>query len=145
MVIAQAPDYGVIPETPGFKFQDFVECHQRKAQLEKELAQVKARMIQLEGQALHELEEMGTTSIRTKSGHTVYLAKEVYASLVEDKEQAHEALRRHGLDYMVKDNVNGNTLSSWVRERDREENAIPPELAEVLRITRRLRVKVKKS
>ena len=126
-------------------FQEIVDCSRRKGELEKELDHLKVRMGALEKQAIDRFMEMGARSIKTTGGQTVYLQNEVYASLISDKERAHEVLRSHGLDYMIKDSVNGNTLSSWVREQEKEDIPIPPEVEEVLSVRRNTRVKVKSS
>lgn len=137
-------------QAAGARFQAYIECHQREEELKRELAEVKARMEHLEAQAQREMDDLGTQSIRTRSGHTVYLQKELYASLIADKEKAHAALRRHGLDYLIKDNVNGQSLSAYVREQDREKDennaaGLHPELQEVIRVSRRIRVRIRKS
>lgn len=126
-------------------FQQIVERTRRKNELEKELDRVKLDLDALEKQAVDRFMEMGLSSIKTKEGQTVHLQKELFASLISDKEQAHAVLRRHGLEYMVKDNVNGQTLSSWVREQEKEEIPIHPEVEAVLNVKRRLRVRVKSS
>jgi hypothetical protein len=55
-----------------------------------------------------------------------------------------EILRKHQLDWMIKPTVNGQTLSSWVREQERASDAIdftafveslPEDLRSVLRIS----------
>ena len=84
---------------------------------------------------------------KTMNGETVYLQREIWASLVKDEngelEDAHQALREHGLAWLVNDNVNGLKLSAWVREQERQETEIPEELLPYLKISKPYRVKVR--
>ena len=81
---------------------------------------------------------------KTMNGETVYLQRELWASLVRDEngdlDAAHQALREHGLAWLVQDNVNGQKLSSWVREQETE---IPEDLLPYLKISKPYRVKVR--
>ena len=84
---------------------------------------------------------------KTMNGETVYLQQELWASLVRDEngdlEAAHQALREHGLAWLVQDNVNGQKLSSWVREQEKQETEIPEDLLPYLKISKPYRVKVR--
>jgi regulator of replication initiation timing len=55
---------------------------------------------------------------KMETGETMYIQKSVYASLVRDEDGehdgAHKALRDNGLEWLVEDKVNSNSLSGWV-------------------------------
>ncbi len=76
-----------------------------------------------------------------------YLSREVFASLAPEEngghEEAHAALRRNGLGYMVKDGVNANTLRAYVREREGLGEEIPRDLRPSIRVTEVFRVRVR--
>ena len=84
---------------------------------------------------------------KTMTGETVYLQRDSWTSLVQNKdgsmEEAHQALREHGLAWLVKDNVNGRTLSAWVREQEKQETEIPEDLLPFLKISKAYKVKVR--
>ena len=84
---------------------------------------------------------------KNTDGVTVFLQREIWASLVKDEngelEDAHQALRDNGLAWLVNDNVNGQKLSAWVREQERQETEIPKELLPFLKISKPYRVKVR--
>ena len=84
---------------------------------------------------------------KNMKGETVFLHRDLWTSLVQDEtgsvEEAHQALRDHGLAWLVKDNVNGRTLSAWVREQAKQETEIPEDLLPFLKISKAYRVKVR--
>ena len=84
---------------------------------------------------------------KNMNGEMVYLQRDLRASLVRDEngdlEEAHQALREHGLAWLVKDNVNGNSLSAWIREQKTQNTEIPEDLLPFLKISKPYRVKVR--
>ena len=81
------------------------------------------------------------------TGETMYVQKSVYASLVRDEDGehdgAHKALRDNGLEWLVEDNVNSNSLSGWVREQRKQESEIPEGMLPFLNISEVYRLKVR--
>ncbi len=73
---------------------------------------------------------------------TLYLHRQVWASPAEGKNRSDvaAALQANGMGELVNPNYNSNTLSAWVRERVKSEEAIPSGLADVLNITERVEV-----
>ena len=125
---------------------EYVDLHQRKNELELEEKEVKARLEVLEAEVLEQFMELGVSQMKIPNGGpTVYLQGETFASLISDKARAHEVMERHDLGYMIKPNVNAQTLRSWVIEQDRNQTEIDQEVLEVLNISKRTRVKVKAS
>ena len=84
---------------------------------------------------------------KNMTGEMVYLQRDLWTSLVQDEtgsvKEAHQALRDHGLAWLVKDNVNGKTLSAWVREQEKQETEIPEDLLPFLKISKVYKVKVR--
>ena len=84
---------------------------------------------------------------KNTEGVTVYLQRETWASLVKDEngslDDAHEALRSNDLGWLVQDNVNGQRLSSWVREKEKQKEEIPASLLPFLKISKPYKVKVR--
>ncbi len=76
---------------------------------------------------------------------TLYLHRQVWASPAEGKERTDvaAALVAAGMGELVNPNYNSNTLSAWVRERVKADEAIPAGLADVLNITERIEVNVR--
>ena len=84
---------------------------------------------------------------KNTEGVTVYLQREIWASLVKDEDgsldDAHEALRSNDLGWLVQDNVNGQKLSAWVREKEKQKEEIPANLLPFLKISKPYKVKVR--
>ena len=126
--------------------QEYVDCYQRKKTLERETKENNARIETLQDEVLREFMEQGARSISLKNGATVYIHTDTYASLKNDedgsKDNAHRVMRKYKLGYMVKPNVNAQTLRSWVIQQRDEEIPIPDELRAVLNITEKESVRV---
>jgi hypothetical protein len=110
----------------------------RKREIEKELRTLEEplRMSFIEaGAANLALERDGNRT-------TLYLHRQVWASPAEgkDRKDVAAALVSIGMGELVNPNYNSNTLSAWVRERVKAEEAIPEGLVDVLNITERIEV-----
>ena len=68
----------------------------------------------------------------TLSGWTAYLDRKVYASAGGDMDGLVNALQSAGEFDLVKETVNGNTLSGWVREFDPDRLLSADEIVEKL-------------
>lgn len=106
----------------------------RKASLEAEVKEINKKIENLQEVLLEEAFEEGidkmTVSIgNDENGHpikrTVYLQRKVWAGHNGDQEQLNEALRQAGLEEYIKETVNTNSLSAFVREYDPEHNLDP--------------------
>ena len=132
----------IAQETVGEKVNPIVEyadCYDRVKELEREMKEEKAKLEALEELALRQFTEAGEELVRLSDGTTVYIHRDTRLSLVSDedgtKETAHRVLRKRGLSYMVKNNVNLQTLRSWYTTQVKEENPIHPEVMEVLKVS----------
>ena len=127
--------------------QEFAKLHQEYRNLKERTDKVKEKMDRVEEKVLDQFAELGIRSVGTNNGMTVYLQTETHASVLEDengsKEKAHNVFRKHGLDYMVKPQVNSNTLRGYITEQKREGNILPEELMRHIKVTERPRVRVR--
>ena len=94
---------------------EYVALAKQKADLDAELKSVKAKMKKLELGLIDFFTENGMQSSNV-DGRTCYLHRQVWASL-KDKDAGAEVFKRCGLGDMVKESINGQTLSAWVREQ----------------------------
>lgn len=101
--------------------------------MEKRKIQARERVINQELATLEDLVkdimgQNGWSSVSTEDG-VVFIRREVFARLRKDEEgsyeSAYQALREAGLEYMVKDTVNTQTLTAYVREQEDCEEPLP--------------------
>ena len=78
----------------------------------------------------------------------MYLDKTIWASPIDDvdgtKNGAHQALKRARLGYMVKTNVNAQTLSAYVRERVNDGKELFPSIKAWINVTEKPSVRVRR-
>lgn len=137
----------------------YVKLNTIKKDLEKKLEATKVLIATMEEKMVKYFQDHGLQNL-TSSGSTVYLQRQLFASLT-DKEAAHAKLKEYGHGELVKDNVNSNSLSAWVRELiDEHEKKTPDEidtkdlntkldlpkdLRDLIRVTEKFSVRVRKS
>ena len=91
-----------------------IELAARKAELEKQLDDIKEQIAVAQGDVLDYMQENGMQSVKI-GGHTVYLRRDIYASTVEG-DDALSIVRDHGYGDAVRTLINAQTASSIVRE-----------------------------
>lgn len=117
----------------------------RRAKATKEacdaaLELAKDELQRAEQAALDAFERAGIQSIKL-DGRTTYLRRDLYASTRKGaKEALIAALRHHELADLVGETVSGQSLSAYVREREREGDEVPPEIAEHITVAEVFRV-----
>jgi len=84
---------------------------------EDEVEDLKKQRIEVEATLLMEFQKEGVQRI-TADGRTVWLDRKLWASAAGP--ELPNALKVAGLGSMVREQVNGQTLSAWVREYDPE-------------------------
>lgn len=121
-----------------------VELRKRRDELESLLNEVRKEENALSLALVEDFTESQVQSVNLKAlGATLYKHRTLSATLIKDDlEAAHEALRGAGLGWMVKPNVNPQTLSAWVRDLEKNKQEMPPGLAAVLDVYEEYRVKV---
>jgi len=89
-----------------------------RRKLEVEVNAIKRDLEDREAKLVEAFGEAGIQNIKTASGQTVYLNREIFARLAGDQEEAHAAFRQAGLGDFIKEVVNAQTLRAYVREMD---------------------------
>ena len=97
-----------------FAFHALLDLAARKAELEKQLDDVKEQIAFAQAEVLDYMQNNGMQSVKL-GGNTIYLRRDIYASTVEG-EDALSLVRDHGYGDAVRTVVNAQTASSIVRE-----------------------------
>ena len=124
------------------KLREFVQLTERKRELEKELADVKEALVDLEAEVLRIFESQGIERI-TVDGMTLFLRRELWASKREDVswEEACRKLVEAGFGEYVSPRFSTQSISALIRER--ENDGLPPVpegLEDVLQVSEKYRV-----
>lgn len=107
---------------------------------------------EIEAELLPQFKESGMDRM-TIQGRTVWLDRKVWASAGGDMPRLVDAMKAAGLEDMVGETVNGNTLSSWVREFDPEGTMspeeivgnLPPEVKDAITVSEVFKLQVRSS
>lgn len=136
------------PTTGTTVLTEYAEKTLKKRELEAQVKTLNTELEELEKRSLAALIDMGLTNVKLASGDTVYLDKTIWASLIDDengtKDGAHMALKRAKLGYLVKNNVNVQTLSAYVRERLNDGKELFPSIVPWINVTEKPAVRVRK-
>lgn len=100
--------------------QDLIVYKKRKKEIESDLKNVNETILQLEGQMIEHLEEQDqeATAKYEGLGYCQMIKPRVFANYDKSREdEVFEWLENQGLDGVICQTVNKNTLSSLVRER----------------------------
>lgn len=113
--------------------EELVGVEAERARLEAELKQINDRRSQLRVQlipdAMKELKMVNSKGKGsfTSAGHRIHLEQKLYASCSEaGKPLLFDHLRKSGDTHMIKETVNAQTLSAYIRERRAEGLNDPP-------------------
>jgi hypothetical protein len=124
---------------------EFIMLNKEKDALEGRVEAIDQRLRELKVELSAAFIEANMQNIQV-GDRKVYLARNLWSSFVpgDDLDNALAIFRKHQLDWMIKPTINGQTLSSWVREQERASDAIdftafveslPEDLRSVLRIS----------
>jgi len=120
---------------------EFAQLAEEKRLAKDSLEDVSVQCADLEKELLARFQSGGLTKIGVLVGQgrsmTVSLRRELWASRPHGVEPQPlcDALKAAGLSDLVRESYQSNTLSSWMRELERDENdmpILPPELEGVL-------------
>ena len=89
-----------------------------RRKLDAESKRLATEIAALDARLVEEFAKTGIQNVKTASGQTVYLNREIFATLTGDLKKAKTALRRAGLGEFIKEGVNSQTLRAYVREMD---------------------------
>ena len=117
--------------------------------LEAKLEEIKARLTETQQEILDQFARDGVSSVKVTDGNedaTIYLHKQMWARPKDgDYVATCFALRRNGLSSFVKETVNLQTLSAYVREQEKEGQPLPSDVAETLDVRTEYAVRVRKA
>ncbi len=130
-------------ETLGQRVNDYAQLVMGIRELEAQLKTHKEEMARKEERLLNAFAHDGIQNMKTASGQTVYLNREVFARLVGDTKKAHTALRRAGLGDFIKATVNAQTLRAYVREKKESEEELPKGLQPYIDVAEVYRLRVR--
>ena len=124
----------------------YAQLATRRADLDDEIAAVKARMEEIHPAVLEHFQVSGTQRT-TVDGRTLYLKRDLYVGRANGitQERACEALREAGLGDFVAERYNANTVSAYMRELDRQGDQLPAVLEGILVVNETFRILVRKA
>lgn len=102
--------------------RDLLALRAKKEQHEEELRVINMQIDEITERVLDRWVDQGVDSVRV-DGKTVSLRRQIYARVL-DREQIAEALREAGVGHLLTPNT--NTLSAWLREREGNNEPLPP-------------------
>lgn len=117
---------------------EYIELDDQRKGKEAETEKLKERMAELEPQIMERFENAGMQSMKSKQGTVIYIRRDLWAGAKEGAEVLLlEALKAVGLGDMVKEKVNTQTLSAYIREQEKDQfganvSAKPEEIIGVL-------------
>ena len=97
---------------------EYASKTEARRKLDAESKRLATEIAALDERLVDEFARTGIQNIKTTTGQTVYLNREIFAKLVGDQKKAKTALRRAGLGEFIKEGVNAQTLRAYVREMD---------------------------
>ena len=121
---------------------EYAQKTEQRRQLDAESKRLATEIAALDEQLVEAFAQAGIQNIKTKTGQTVYLNREVFAKLIGDHKKALTAFRRAGLADFVKETVNAQTLRAYVREMD---EVLPKGLQPYVDITEVFRMRMRSS
>ena len=132
--------------------QRYVKMHEEKVSLKDKLDTLTKNMGKLEEKLLEEFGEGGLTRVAL-GPVTLWLDHKIWASAGGDMDGAVAALKAAGETDMVKESINRNTLSAWVREQapsklsspEEIQAALPGDLSKAIKVTETNNIRVRKS
>jgi DNA-binding ferritin-like protein len=136
---------------------EFIELDEQRKGKEGEVDKIKERMAELEPVILERFENAGMQSMKSKMGATIYIRRELWSGAAEGSEVLLlEVLKSIGMGDLVKEKVNTQTLSAYVREVEKETfngaavdpneliKALPEQLQPVLKVTQKFSLRTRR-
>jgi len=136
----------------------FIELDEQRKAKEGEVDAIKEELRLLEPLLMERFENAGMQSMKSAKGTTLYIRREIWAGAAEGAEELLlSSLKAVGLGDMVKEKVNTQTLSAYVREVEKERfagaavspfeivQALPEPLRKVVAINEKHSLRTRKS
>ena len=124
----------------GILVAEFAKKTGERRRVEAKLKKLIADLAVREERLVNSFAEAGIQNVKTATGQTVYLNREIFAKLVGDPAKARTALRRAGLGDFIKETVNSQTLRAYVRE---VEEVLPKGLQPFIDVTEVFRMRMR--
>lgn len=128
------------------RLREYVRLRREQKNREAEAAQVKDLADALEQELLEDFAENTIQSV-TVDNTTVYLSRSLWAQVEPgvDRTEVLSALRDAGLGHFVSESFNTQTVSSYLRDLDREGEPLPDELHGLIRGVEKFQLKTRRS
>ena len=127
-------------ETLSVLVAKYAQKTEARRKLDSESKRLATEIAALDARLVEEFAKTGIQNVKTASGQTVYLNREIFATLTGDLKKAKTALRRAGLGEFIKEGVNSQTLRAYVREMD---EVLPRGLQPYIDITEVFRIRMR--
>ena len=127
------------------QMKKMIDLKDRKDEIERELKDNAKEYKALEDAVLEWFEGAGIQNISIE-GRTLYIASQTWTRGKSgvDPEIVVDMLKAHGLEDLVKETFNVQSLSAHVRRLDEEGGELPQELADVLSTTETTHVSIRR-
>jgi hypothetical protein len=130
----------------------YVTADKEVRAMEEKLEAAKKKLNELEPQVLDYMQRHGMSSAKV-AGLTVYLNRQIWASVAKDEAgdntSSIETLKQFpDTSVFVKEGVNTQTLSAWVREQPQDSQfmpLLPEEVVGAIKVTEKYNVRTRKS
>lgn len=132
------------------KLKQYATLTADKRKLDEQLRKTKEELDKLEQELLPQFADEGIQNVKTTTG-LVYLQRSFHASLANGMDsETREALAEVGLDWLVKETVNQQSLSAAIRERFTSDDGLgslvlPEELQDYVKVAEAFRLRVRLS
>ncbi len=126
------------------KIKRIIELKKQLDELDAQTKKLKAEFDALEPEVISYLEQEGLDRV-TMDGRTVFVRRQLWASVKKDNPFALDILRDHGLEDFIEEKVNSQRISGFVREFDKNGEEIPDWCNDALNITEKFNVSVIKA
>lgn len=128
------------------KVREYIKLRRHADELDSEAKESKKLADELEQELLEAFATDGVQNLKIE-GVTVYLHRQLWATREQDKtkEDLIAALEKAGLAHFVSESVSMQSLSSWVRDLEENEEELPPELVGVLGRYEKFQVRTRRS
>ena len=119
---------------------EYAQKTEQRRKLDAESKRLATEIAALDEQLVEQFAQAGIQNIKTATGQTVSLRREIFAKLTGDQKKSYTALRRAGLGDFIKEGVNTQTLSAYVREL---EEVLPKGLQPYIDVTEVYRMRMR--
>ena len=127
-------------ETLSVLVAKYAQKTEARRKLDSESKRLATEIAALDARLVEEFAKAGIQNVKTAAGQTVYLNREIFATLTGDLKKAKTALRRAGLGEFIKEGVNSQTLRAYVREMD---EVLPKGLLPYIDVTEIYRIRMR--